>query len=196
MKTDLIKFTTLPLKNLRGILAGLITTLIFFHLLPKAWSADLFWLDFADSPATAGGGFWATGEFGWRTSQTSTPNVVWADGSVAHFLGSGGGTVFLESNVTAAGIDFDPAANAFTINTNGFALTITGAGIVNTSGNAQTIINSGVTPDGGSRFFFGASSAGNVTIINNGDSTQFHDLSNAGSATITNIGGTGAGSGG
>jgi hypothetical protein len=58
MKTDLIRFTTQLIKNLRGVLAGLIATLIFFNVLPKAWSLDLFWADNATSPATAGSGTW------------------------------------------------------------------------------------------------------------------------------------------
>src|SRR6266481_2914823 len=201
MKTHLIRFKTQSIKNLRGLLAGLITTLIFFNLLPKAWSVDLFWEDFAATPATAGAGTWATGTFTgvgvWSSTPTSSTPTPWVDGSVAHFLGSGGGIVTLGSNITAAGINFDPGANPFTINTNGNTLTITGAGIVNTSGQTQTIINE--IPAGfgtGSTFFFGASSAGGVTIINNGDSTEFHDISSAGSATITNIGGTMGGSGG
>jgi hypothetical protein len=42
MKTHLIKFTARPIENLRGILAGLITCLIFFNLQPKTWGQDLF----------------------------------------------------------------------------------------------------------------------------------------------------------
>jgi outer membrane autotransporter protein len=198
MKSDVIKFSTQLIKNLRGIGAGLVTCLIFLYVLAKAWAGDLYWADDA-TVGTAFGGTWSTNTFSqWSNSQTQTSfaNTGWVDGSVAHFLGSGGGSVFLESNITAAGINFDPGANAFIIDTNGNTLTITGAGIVNTSGKTQTIINEIPAGGIGSTFFFGASSASGVTIINNGDSTQFHDLSNAGSATITNNGGTGAGSGG
>src|SRR4029077_17354985 len=104
MKTDLIRSTTLSIKNLRGILAGLITTLIFLYLLPKAWSVDLFWQDGA-TPATANApgffGTWATFSSEWSSMPTLNTNTTWVDGSVAHFLGSGGGNVFLQSNITA-----------------------------------------------------------------------------------------------
>ena len=206
MKTDLIKFPVQSIKNLRGIFAGLITTLIFFNMLPKAWgAADLFWQDDA-TPATAGGGTWTTVSFSglgiWSTSQTSNTNGPWvnANDNTANFIGSVGGTVTLETPITAAGITFGSGAGPFIIDTSGNTLTIDGAGIVNTSGNTQTIINEfpppGLGTVAGSTFFFGASSAGNVTIINNGDSTEFHDVSNAGSATIINNGGAAGGSGG
>src|SRR4029077_9311610 len=127
---------------------------------------------------TAGSGTWTAAQFSgpisWSLTSTSEPDTAWTDRSVAHFLGSAGGTVTLGSNITASGINFDPGANPFTINTNGHALTITGAGIVNTSGQTQTIINEIPDPApgfgtaiAGSTFFFGASSAGSVTIINN-----------------------------
>jgi outer membrane autotransporter protein len=212
MKTLLMRLNTQSIKYLRGTLAGFISTLIFCNFLPEARSADLFWAA-GSTPATAGSGFWAgptfSGFISWSTTSTSPATTEWTDGNVAHFLGSGGGTVppvvTLLTPITAAGINFDPGATAFTIDTNGNALTITGAGIVNTSGQTQTIINEIPVPVpgltvAGSTFFLSASSAGNVTIINNGDSTQFHDdtqfhdVSTAASATITNNGGTGAGS--
>src|SRR5207253_2748261 len=145
MKTDLIKFTRQWIKNLRGILAGLITTLIFFNVLPKAWSVDLFWADNATSPATAGSGTWAAAQFSgpisWSTKSTSPPTTAWIDGSVAHFLGSGGGTVTLGSPIKPSAINFDTGANTFNIDTNANTLTIDGAGIVNNSGKTQTITN-------------------------------------------------------
>jgi hypothetical protein len=96
MKTDLIKFNIATIKNLRGILAGLVTTLIFLHLLPKAWSVDLYWANGA-TPAMANApgfiGTWATGLSEWPSTPMSSVSAPWVDGSVAHFLGSGGGTV-------------------------------------------------------------------------------------------------------
>jgi outer membrane autotransporter protein len=182
MKSDLVKFSAQLIKNLRGISAWLVTCLIFLNVLAKAWAGDLYWADFG-TPATAGAGTWSTDSAEWSTSQTSSANTVWVDGSVAHFLGSGGGIVTLGSNITAAGIDFDSGANAFTIETkgefsNGSTLTINGPGIVNTSGTTQTIINNGseqfqVSGPGeilapGSTSFMSASTAGNAAIINNG----------------------------
>src|SRR5271166_1556661 len=83
-------------------------------------------------------------------------------------------------------------ANAFTIDTNAFVLTVNGAGIVNTSGKAQTIDNISGTIE-----FLGISSAGSTTIINFAQIagggffglTTFNGASTAGSATITNNGG-------
>jgi len=118
MKTHLIKFTTQSIKNFRDILAGFIITAILFNVPPKARGADLFWEDNATSPATAGGGTWTTVSFSgigaWSTSATANTNDPWLDGSVAHFLGSAGGLVRLGSPITAAGINFDSRANAFT----------------------------------------------------------------------------------
>jgi uncharacterized protein with beta-barrel porin domain len=209
MKAHLIRFTTLSTKNLQGTLAWLVTTLIFFNLLPKAWCADLFWQDDSTAPATAGSGTWGVGTntgFGtWSsTSGTLTP---WTDGNVAHFLGSGGPsvppggpTVTLGTPITAAGIDFDPGATLFTINTNGHTLTIDGPGIVNTSGKTQTISNDGAQS---STIFQNASTAGNALINNNGavsggggGFTEFTQTSTAGNATITNNGGTVSSGGG
>src|SRR6516225_886669 len=104
MKTDLIKFAARSIENLRGILAGLITALIFFNLLPKTWGVDLFWTDNATTPATAGSGTWVTpqpsGPTSWSSTSTANTPVPWTDVSVAHFLGSVGGTVTLGSDIT------------------------------------------------------------------------------------------------
>src|SRR6516165_6725529 len=135
MKADLIKFAARSIENLQGILVGLITALIFFNVLPKTWSQDLFWTGSAASPALAGSGSWVTpepsGVISWSSSPTSFVAAHWIDGSVAHFLGSNGGTATLGSDITAASISFDPGANAFTIDTNLNTLTIVGTGIVN-----------------------------------------------------------------
>jgi len=208
MKTHLIKFTTQSIKNFRDILAGFIITAILFNVPPKARGADLFWEDNATSPATAGGGTWTTVSFSgigaWSTSATANTNDPWLDGSVAHFLGSAGGLVRLGSPITAAGINFDSRANAFTINTNGNQLAINGAGIVNNSGKTQTITNNGAfaVPSAspvpaGSTIFSNSSTAGNATIANNGAAisgaggvTEFTQTSTAGNAAITNNGAT------
>src|SRR6201987_2983780 len=95
MKTDLMKFTTESYKNLRGIRAGLITTLIFFHLLPKAWSVDLFWAD-DSTVANAGTGPWTPAQFFNQWSDTSThtskPDTLWTNGPGAKSLHAGVGS--------------------------------------------------------------------------------------------------------
>jgi uncharacterized protein with beta-barrel porin domain len=190
--------------RLIGVPAVFITILLTFSVLPETRGQNLFWTGTAASPATAGSGTWVTPEppgfFSWSSSSTSFVAANWADGSVAHFLGSNGGTATLGSSITAAAINFDPGANSFTIDTNLNLLTIDGSGIVNNSGKTQTIINttsSGPT-FGGETNFINASTAGNVTIINNGPTssgssdtggiTVFNNTSTAGSATITNNG--------
>jgi fibronectin-binding autotransporter adhesin len=210
MKIPSIKVTAQSIRNRRGILAGLITILVFFNVLPKAWGADLFWAGNATTlPAAADSGTWTTNTFtgtpnSWSPSSTSFANSVWVQGSLAHFLGSGGGTVTLDTNITAAGINFDPGASAFTINTNGNTFSIQGAGIVNNSGQAQTITNNdrGNIETGffdGFTDFINASTAGSATITNNGGQsgqrgfTNFQNTSTAGNATITNNGGLGSG---
>ncbi len=204
MKTPNIKDTTRPPNKLPGILAALIATLLIFDVLPNAWSVDLFWTgNPVTIPSAAGIGTWVTaavsGPIAWSSSSTSIVGAVWADNDVAHFLGSAGGTVTLGSEVTAAGINFDPGANAFNINTNAFVLTVNGAGIVNTSGIIQTITNIGnvgTVAAATTTVFLNASTAGNATIVNLnativedvGGVTQFQNASTAGSATIINDG--------
>ena len=216
MKTERINVTIYWSNKLPGILAAFVTAMLTFSVLPKAWSDDLFWTGTGViPPAVAGSGPWVTpepyGVISWSsTSGTTNTPVLWTDGSVAHFQGSAGGTATLASNITAAGINFDPGANTFTIDTNGNVLTIDGAGIVNSSGRTQTIINNGgtsgfeSTTPAGSTVFSGSSTAGSATITNNGGTgehstggyTQFLDAATAGSATIITNGGTGGGAGG
>jgi outer membrane autotransporter protein len=216
MKAHLFRFTTLSIRNIRGIPVGLVTSLIFFNLLPKALSVDLFWADFADSPAAAGSGTWgvgtATGFGEWSSNPTTNSGGFWTNGNVAHFLGSAAGeigppTVMLGTSIIAAGIDFDLGATTFTINTNGYTLTIDGAGIANASGQTQTITNNGAfTTAGltGSTTFLNTSTAGNAVINNNGGAitdggggvTEFMQTSTAGNAAITNNGGTANGASG
>src|SRR5271165_5248989 len=175
MKTQNTKVATRPPNKLPGIFAALVTALITFNVLPKAWSVDLYWTGNGSTPAVAGSGTWVTPEtsgfFSWSSTSTSNTPANWVDTSVAHFLGSAGGTATLGSNITAVSINFDPGANAFIVSTNGNVLTIEGDGIVNTSGNTQSITNNGaeISGGGGLTAFVGASTtAGNATITNNG----------------------------
>src|SRR5271165_4829532 len=214
MNTQHIKVTTRPPNKPPGILAALITTLIIFNVLPKVWSqTPLYWTGNAPNPAVAVSGTWATAQFTaalWSTTSTSPPTVSWTDGDVAHFVGSAAVTATLGSNISAAGINFDPGANSVTIDTkgnqlNGKTLTINGPGIVNNSGMTQTITNNGseeqlpVSGAGqilapGSTSFINASTAGDTAITNNGGtvsgvgcgSTEFLNASTAGDAAITN----------
>jgi hypothetical protein len=110
----------------------------------------------------------------------------------------------LSANVLIESITFIPGANSYSIETNGFQLTLEGAGIVNHSGTTQTITNNGSTVSGapgGVTEFSNASTAGNAAITNNGGtvsgsaggSTVFNDTSTAGNATIVNNSGVGQG---
>ena len=103
----------------------------------------------------------------------------------------------LSAAVQIESITFNPGADSYSIETNGFQLTLQGAGIVNNSGTPQTIINNGSTASGapgGVTVFSNASTAGNAAITNNGGtvsgsaggSTVFNDTSTAGNATIVN----------
>src|ERR1700730_6125655 len=118
MKTQHIKVDSHTSDKRPGVLAAFITVLLTFSFLPEIRSPDLFWTGTAANPAVAGSGSWVTpeppGVITWSSSSTSFVGANWVDGSVAHFLGSNGGTATLGSNITAAGIYFDPGANAFT----------------------------------------------------------------------------------
>jgi autotransporter-associated beta strand protein len=210
MKTQHIKVDSHTSDKRPGVLAAFITVLLTFSFLPEIRSQDLFWTGTAANPAVAGSGSWVTpeppGVITWSSSSTSFVGANWVDGSVAHFLGSNGGTATLGSNITAAGIYFDPGANAFTIDTNLNTLSIEGAGIVNNSGKTQTIINNGGTVSGapgGSTAFHNVSTAGGATITNNGSAvkgaaggvTIFSLSSTAGNATIITNGETNGGEG-
>jgi outer membrane autotransporter protein len=110
----------------------------------------------------------------------------------------------VSANVLIESITFIPGANSYSIETNGFQLTLEGAGIVNNSGTTQTITNNGSTVSGapgGVTEFSNASTAGNAAITNSGGtvsgsaggSTVFNDTSTAGNATIVNNSGVGQG---
>src|SRR5271166_4140866 len=78
---------------------------------------------------------------------------------------------------------FNAGAPAYSFNLSGFALTITGTGIVNNSSTRPTF----TTTNGGGTEFVNTSTAGTAIITTNiGALTFFHDSSTAGSATITN----------
>ncbi len=175
MKMQRSKTTTRPVKKFPGVFATVITALLAFSVLPKAWSIDLFWTGDATgaTPAFAGSGTWDIGITDqWSTSATSTANSSWPNSpsAVAHFLGSQGGNVTLGTHaIIAAGINFDLGASAFTIRAAGEDLVIQGPGILNNSGKTQTIIIGGVV--GVSTMLFeNTSTAGNVTIDNVGGS--------------------------
>jgi hypothetical protein len=167
MKTQHIKGTTHTPDKFPGILAAFITALLTFNVLPKAWSADLFWTgNAATLPANAGSGAWVTPLASssipsWSIAATSNTGASWADDNTANFVGKPGGTVTLSNEITTAGINFDPGAGAFTILTNGNLLQITGS-IMNDSGLPQTIKNNVA---GGAISFSGAASGGNVTLL-------------------------------
>jgi outer membrane autotransporter protein len=219
MKTERIKVTTHFPNKLLGILAAFITALLTFSVLPKAWSADLFWTGNTANPAVGGSGPWVTpepyGTISWSSSSTSFVGANWANGSVANFVGTTSGTATLGSAITTAGVNFGAVANAFTIATNQNTLTVQGA-ITNTSGNAQMITNNGghATSSGllireGLTVFSGTAITGNITITNEGGtnepfslfnapggSTSFNGTSSAGSATIISNAGAGGALGG
>jgi hypothetical protein len=145
----------------------IVALLAAFGMRPNAWSLDLYWAPDGD-PGVAGGGTWGTDSPGWLPSATpGTPPRPWVDGSAAHFIGSGGGTVTLGSAITATNINFDPPAGIFTINTNVNVLSLQGTGIVNDSGRTQTI-NNNAGQNSGQTSFSVTSSAGTATITNNG----------------------------
>jgi outer membrane autotransporter protein len=197
MKTKLLEVSTPPCHKLPGILATAIRTLrvglpiclamsstavfavnALWQPMPSArpaldndWNLDNNW-----TPATAPVNPGDTARFG--TSQLTSPT--------------------LSGSVTVDSITFLPGASLFTIDTNGEALAISGAGIVNNSGQIQSIVNNPVGGRLGTTVFEGISSAGNATIINNGATTPmvlggvtaFINTSNAAHATITNNGAT------
>jgi outer membrane autotransporter protein len=210
MQTSHIKVGYRPSNKLLGILAAFITLLITFSVLPDAWSQDLFWTGSAANPAVAGSGNWVESvPYLPPKSWSSTPGTTetganWADGSVADFQGSNGGTATLNASVIVAGINFEAGANAFTILTHSNNLTITGP-IVNGSGLSQTIENdlagsitlsSAASGDnvtlinavaGSSIIFSGAASGGNLTLINAAPTTLI-DISQSGTGATVTVG--------
>jgi outer membrane autotransporter protein len=185
MKTQLIKTATRPLKKRPGVPAAsirafLVGLSLFVPASVPVFAVDGVWLLNPDS------GDWNTG-----TNWSTSPNAPVNPGDTATFNSSTQTSLTLSSNATVESITFQPGASAFTIDTNGNALTIQGAGIVNNSGKTQTITNNGnvfLGPAVGITKFFNASTAGNATITNQGGDTEFFNMSTAGNATITNIG--------
>ena len=125
---------------------------------------------------TAGSGTWVTPQpsaslfHGVLRRELRKRGADWVDGSVAHFLGSNGGTVTLGSPSPLQASTLIPGRTPSLSTRMGIVLTVDGAGIVNTSGKMQTIINNG----GDYRYerrlhgIPNTSTAGNATIINNG----------------------------
>jgi len=180
MKTQRMKIDTQPVKKLPGIMVTSIRALLVALLLFVATSTPVFAVDavWLLDPDTNN---WNSG-FNWSTSPSAPVNP----GDTATFNTSTQTSPTLSGNATVESITFNPGASAFSISTNGFALTIQGAGIVNNSGTTQTIFNSSTEGGSGSTFFTNASTAGNATITNNFGYTKFTDTSTAGNATITN----------
>jgi len=112
----------------------------------------------------------------------------WAPATVptgtATFGASNTTTITFSGLHTSVGtLQFNAGAPAYSFNLSGFALTITGTGIVNNSSNRPTF----TTTNGGGTEFVNTSTAGTAIITTNiGALTFFHDSSTAGSATITN----------
>src|SRR5271165_3994577 len=111
----------------------------------------------------------------------------WAPATVptgtATFGASNTTTITFSGLHTSVGtLQFNAGAPAYSFNLSGFALTITGTGIVNNSSNRPTFTNA----NGGGTEFVNTSTAGTATITNNiGSLTFFYDSSTAGTATIT-----------
>jgi autotransporter-associated beta strand protein len=209
MKIQPIKVTNQTAKTFPGLLAKFIIAVLSFSVLPIARCDELYWSgdELYATPPVAGDGSWRNDPdaVNWSDKRTSFANISWIDGDVAHFLGSKGGTITLENNITAGGISFDSGASTFTIKTNGNVLTVQGDGIANESGKIQAITNNGEARgmSGGITIFsnfFSTSTAGDAKITNEGAAasatsigasggfTQFYNTSNAGKATIINNG--------
>jgi outer membrane autotransporter protein len=192
MKTHPIKVTTQARKKLPGILAAISIRPDFIALslfvatcTPAVLAVDAVWLV---NPIS---GNWNTGA-NWSTSLAPIH-----PGDTATFNTSTLTSLTLSGAATVESITFNPGASAFTINTNGEDLHISGAGIVNNSGTIQAITNNALPLKFGTTTFLGTSTAGNATITNIGGTTSgafgvtaFVAASTAGSATITNKGAT------
>src|SRR5271166_5932627 len=116
----------------------------------------------------------------------------WAPATVptgtATFGASNTTTITFSGLHTSVGtLQFNAGAPAYSFNLSGFALTITGTGIVNNSSNRPTF----TTTNGGGTEFVNTSTAGTATITtNDGGGTFFNDSSTGGQARfITNAAG-------
>jgi autotransporter-associated beta strand protein len=135
----------------------------------------------------------------WNTADNWTPiGVPNGPADTATFGLSNTTDVSISANTEVSGITFTSAAtNPYTITASDFTLTISGVGIVNNSGTTQNFVTAvGASGSAGTIVFSNSATAGNSSILNNGDffsaksgTTIFKDSSTAGSATITNAGG-------
>jgi outer membrane autotransporter protein len=188
MKTRPIKVTVQTFIELPDILAAFIHLCFVVLSLSVATSVPVLAVDAVWLSAPVSGD-WNTGT-NWSTSLAPIH-----PGDTATFNTSTLTSLTLSGGATVESITFNPGASAFTINTNGEDLHISGAGIVNNSGTIQAITNNALPSNFGTTTFLGTSTAGKVTIINNGGMTlgafgvtAFAAASTAGSATITNNG--------
>jgi autotransporter-associated beta strand protein len=165
------------IKNHGFFVAAVGSFLLFIAMAAPALAVDGLW------DMNPGSGEWNEGD-NWAGG-TAPVNA----GDTATFNTSTITSLFLTDDVTINSMTFNSGADAFTIETAGSSLSFVGVGIVNNSGVTQTIINDA----GGTTNFRNSSTAGNATIIINGDGTlggsgftNFRDNSSAGNATINN----------
>jgi hypothetical protein len=167
MKTQTLKVSIQPYNKLTDILAtairafGVALPLCVALSTPAVLAVDAVWLV---NPRT---GDWNTGT-NWSTSPLAPVNP----GDTATFNTSTLTSLTLSGAATVESITFNPGASAFTINTNGEDLHISGAGIVNNSGTIQAITNNALPLKFGTTTFLGTSTAGNATITNIGGTTS------------------------
>ncbi|MEN9633143.1 MAG: hypothetical protein RL077_1547, partial [Verrucomicrobiota bacterium] len=165
----------------RALLAGVVISLVS----SSAW-AQTIW--------DGGGGATAT----WGTAANWNNNVVAANPSlvVLHFAGATSLAPSMNTNWTAAGIQFDSGASAFTlassVATN--TLTLTGSGVTNASANLQTISSKIALTTAAQSFT--TSSTGNLTDTGTIANGGFLLTGNAASGTVITLGGIISGTGG
>src|SRR5262245_13741688 len=105
----------------------------------------------------------------WNTATNWSPATVPnGPADVATFGSTDQIFVALSANTEVGGIVFNPATYPYSIRSNGFTLTISGAGMVNNSGNVNFLIASGATSV---IRFQGSSTAGtsNMGIVSQSD---------------------------
>ena len=130
--------------------------------------------------ATWVGGF-SSAPTDWNTQSNWNPSAV--PTSTANFTNLAASTNISNStNVDIGGINFTNNALAYTFTVNNFAFNINGPGITNSSTNTQTFVNNFLITLNNS------ASAGNTTIINNGEGFDFNNSATAGNAVIVNNG--------
>jgi len=135
----------------------------------------------------------------WNSAINWTPNTI-PDGidDVATFGLSNQTSVVLNESVTLDQIDFDASASSYNVTCLGAFMSMWGAGMINNSGVAQTFVAQETTSLYGGVAFYNSASAGDssITYINTGSGVTSHGAidffgsSSAGSATFINQGGT------